>query len=288
MEFAKLQGSGNDFILIDNRDGKVDLFLRRLGLEVKDFVLALCEPHRGIGADGLILIENPSSPENHFRWQFFNADGSVAEMCGNGSRCAVRFAYDRGIVDKEARFETLAGVIEAWVFEGGSRVKVQLTKPRDYREATLDIDGHIIEGSFINTGVPHFVVVVDELEALDIKKLGRAIRFHKEFEPKGTNVNFIQPLSRRAVRIRTYERGVEGETLACGTGAVASALVAYRKGLVKEKPVEVYTKGGELLRVDFEDNLEETFLEGGVCKVFEGFFTEELFLCMRKLRHQQR
>lgn len=288
MEFAKLQGSGNDFILIDNRDGKVDLFLRRLGLEVKDFVLALCEPHRGIGADGLILIENPSSPENHFRWQFFNADGSVAEMCGNGSRCAVRFAYDRGIVDKEARFETLAGVIEAWVLEGGSRVKVQLTKPRDYREATLDIDGHIIEGSFINTGVPHFVVVVDELEALDIKKLGRAIRFHKEFEPKGTNVNFIQPLSRRAVRIRTYERGVEGETLACGTGAVASALVAYRKGLVKEKPVEVYTKGGELLRVDFEDNLEETFLEGGVCKVFEGFFTEELFLCMRKLRHQQR
>ncbi|MCS7195985.1 MAG: diaminopimelate epimerase [Aquificaceae bacterium] len=288
MEFAKLQGSGNDFILIDNRDGKVDLFLRRLGLEVKDFVLALCEPHRGIGADGLILIENPSSPENHFRWQFFNADGSVAEMCGNGSRCAVRFAYDRGIVDKEARFETLAGVIEAWVFEEGSRVKVQLTKPRDYREATLDIDGHIIEGSFINTGVPHFVVVVDELEALDIKKLGRAIRFHKEFEPKGTNVNFIQPLSHRAVRIRTYERGVEGETLACGTGAVASALVAYRKGLVKEKPVEVYTKGGELLRVDFEDNLEETFLEGGVCKVFEGFFTEELFLCMRKLRHQQR
>lgn len=283
-----MQGSGNDFILIDNRDGKVELFLQRLGLEIKDFVLALCRPHRGIGADGLILVENPISPENHFRWQFFNADGSVAEMCGNGSRCAVRFAYDRGMVDKEVRFETLAGVIKAQVLEGGSRVKVQLTKPRDYRQVTLNVDGHTIEGSFIDTGVPHFVVVVDELDALDVKKLGRAIRFHKEFEPKGTNVNFIQPLSHRAVRIRTYERGVEGETLACGTGAVASALVAYRKGLVREKPVEVHTKGGELLRVDFKDSLEETFLEGGVCKVFEGFFSEELFLCMRKLSNQQR
>ncbi len=281
MEFTKLQGSGNDFIVIDNRDGRVYKLLERLGLTIKEFVSRLCAPHTGIGADGLILIEEPQDTENNFRWQFFNSDGSVAEMCGNGSRCAVRFAYEKGIVDKEVRFETLAGVIRAWVLEGGRRVKVQLTKPHSYRELLLEVDGRRIEGSFINTGVPHFVAVVEDLEGLDVKRLGRAIRFHKEFEPKGTNVNFIKPLSENSIRIRTYERGVEAETLACGTGATASALVAYRKGLVKAKPVEVITRGGELLRIDFDESLQEVFLEGGVCKVFEGFFTEEALTCMR-------
>ncbi|MFN3598574.1 MAG: diaminopimelate epimerase [Aquificaceae bacterium] len=280
MEFTKLQGSGNDFILIDNRDHRVEDFLQRLRLDIKDFVVGLCKLHRGIGADGLILIEEPENRENHFKWRFFNADGSVAEMCGNGSRCAVRFAYEKGIVDQEVRFETLAGVIRAWVLEDGKRVKVQLTKPYGYREVELGVDDNLISGSFINTGVPHFVAVVENLNKVDVKKLGRAIRFHKEFEPKGTNVNFIEPISTKALKIRTYERGVEAETLACGTGATASALVAYIKGLVKEKPIEVYTKGGELLRIDFDHNMEEVFLEGGVCKVFEGFFTEEAF-CMR-------
>jgi len=117
MRFAKLQGSGNDFVVIDNRDGKVEEFLRSLNLEIKEFVKKVCAFHTGVGADGLILIENPENPENHFKWQFFNADGSVAEMCGNGSRCAVRFAFDEGIVGKEVRFETLAGVIKAYVLE---------------------------------------------------------------------------------------------------------------------------------------------------------------------------
>ncbi|MFN4319795.1 MAG: diaminopimelate epimerase [Aquificaceae bacterium] len=281
MEFAKLQGSGNDFIVIDNRDGKVDQFVERVGLSIKDFVVRLCTPHRGIGADGLILIENPENKENHFKWRFFNSDGSVAEMCGNGSRCAVRFAYEKGMVGEEVRFETLAGLIRAWVLEGGKRVKVQLTKPFGYKAVVLDVDGQRIEGSFINTGVPHFVAVVQNLDNLDVKKLGRSIRFHKEFEPKGTNVNFIEPVGERAIRIRTYERGVEAETLACGTGATASALVAYIRGIVKERPVDVYTKGGELLRIDFNQSLDEVFLEGGVCKVFEGIFTEEALLCMR-------
>lgn len=281
MNFTKLQGSGNDFIVIDNRDGKVYELLKRLELDIKDFVIALCRQHTGVGADGLILIEDPQDAQNHFKWQFFNSDGSVAEMCGNGSRCAVRFAYEKGIVGEEVRFETLAGVIKAWVKEGGKRVKVQLTSPKDYREVSLQVDGLHIEGSFINTGVPHFVAVVENLQDLNVVKLGRAIRFHKEFEPKGTNVNFIEKLSDKAIRIRTYERGVEGETLACGTGATASAIVAYMKGLVKEKPVEVHTKGGEILRIDFSEDLREVFLEGAVCKVFEGFFSEEDLLCMR-------
>jgi len=278
MEFSKLQGSGNDFVVIDNRDHKVYKFIEERGIKLKEFVQKVCAFHTGVGADGLILIEHPEDPSNHFRWQFFNADGSVAEMCGNGSRCAVRFAYEKGIVGHEVRFETLAGVIRAWVLEEGKRVKVQLTKPYGYKELELELNGKTLRGSFINTGVPHFVVPVEGLESLDVVKLGRAIRFHREFEPKGTNVNFIQPISERAIAIRTYERGVEGETLACGTGATASAIIAYKKGLVKEKPVEVHTKGGEVLHIDFSQDFDEVFLEGKVHKVFDGFLSEEVFL----------
>ena len=277
MRFAKLQGSGNDFVVIDNRDGKVEEFLRSLNLDIKEFVKRVCAFHTGVGADGLILIENPENPENHFKWQFFNSDGSVAEMCGNGSRCAVRFAFDEGIVGKEVRFETLAGVIRAYVLDGGKRIKVQLTPPKDYREVSLSLDTQSIEGYFINTGVPHFVAVVNDLEKIDVIKLGRAIRFHPEFQPKGTNVNFIEREGEDAIRIRTYERGVEGETLACGTGATASAIVAYKNGIVSKKPVRVLTKGGEVLAIDFDDEFKEVFLEGRVVRVFDGFLRRELF-----------
>jgi diaminopimelate epimerase len=279
MRFAKLQGSGNDFVVIDNRDGKVEEFLRSLNLDIKEFVERVCAFHTGVGADGLILIENPENPENHFKWQFFNSDGSMAEMCGNGSRCAVRFAFDEGIVGKEVRFETLAGVIKAYVLDGGKRIKVQLTPPKDYREVSLGLDTQSIEGYLINTGVPHFVAVVNDLEKVDVIKLGRAIRFHPEFQPKGTNVNFIEREGEDAIRIRTYERGVEGETLACGTGATASAIVAYKKGIVSKKPVRVLTKGGEVLAIDFDDEFKEVFLEGGVVRVFDGFLRRELFEC---------
>jgi len=279
MRFAKLQGSGNDFVVIDNRDGKVEEFLRSLNLDIREFVERVCTFHTGVGADGLILIENPENPENHFKWQFFNSDGSVAEMCGNGSRCAVRFAFDEGIVGKEVRFETLAGVIRAYVLDGGKRIKVQLTPPKDYREVSLNLDTQSIEGHFINTGVPHFVAIVNDLEKIDVKELGKAIRFHPEFQPKGTNVNFIEREGDDAIRIRTYERGVEGETLACGTGATASAIVAYKKGIVSKKPVRVLTKGGEVLAIDFDDEFKEVFLEGGVVRVFDGFLRRELFEC---------
>jgi len=183
------------------------------------------------------------------------------------------------MVGKEVRFETLAGVIKAYVLDGGKRIKVQLTPPKEYREVSLSLDAQSIEGYFINTGVPHFVAVVNDLEKIDVKKLGRAIRFHPEFQPKGTNVNFIEREGDDAVRIRTYERGVEGETLACGTGATASALIAYKKGIVSKKPVRVLTKGGEVLAIDFDNDFREVFLEGGVVRVFDGFLRRELFEC---------
>ena len=279
MDFTKLQGSGNDFIVIDNRDGKVQRLLKDFGISVEDFVVKLCTPHTGVGADGLILIENPKDPENDFRWQFFNADGSVAEMCGNGSRCAVRFCYEKGIVGEKVRFETLAGIIKAEVLEGGKRVKVQLTPPSEPQDRCLEADGLTVKGTFINTGVPHFVVPAENLESLNVKSLGRAIRFHEEFRPGGTNVNFVKPVAEGALKIRTYERGVEAETLACGTGATASAIVAYLKGLVKKKPVEVITKGGEVLKIDFSEDLKEVYLEGSVCKVYDGILSYEIFTC---------
>ncbi len=277
MEFSKLQGSGNDFVLIDNRDGKVYKTLSKIGLGLKDFVVRVCENHTGVGADGLILIENPKDPDNDFRWRFFNADGSEAEMCGNGSRCAVRFCYDLGIVNEKVRFETIAGVIKAEVLEEGRKVRVQLTPPSEPTEKILDVNGKWVEGVFIDTGVPHTVVPVKDIDSVDVVELGRVIRFHEEFQPKGTNVNFIQPIGKSRIRIRTYERGVEAETLACGTGATASAIVAYMKGLVKERPVEVVTKSGEILRIYFNERFDEVFLEGSVYKVYDGFLTLEIF-----------
>jgi len=277
MEFWKLQGSGNDFVVIDDRDKKVEEFLKKLNLSKSEFVKKVCAFHTGIGADGLILIKYPENPENDFKWEFFNSDGSEAEMCGNGSRCAVRFAYEKGIVGKEVKFETLAGVIRARVLENGKKVKVQLTSPTQPIEKLLRVDDREIKGVFINTGVPHFVVPVEELENLNVIKLGRAIRFHREFQPKGTNVNFIEPVSDDTLRIRTYERGVENETLACGTGATASAIVAYLKGLITDKPVKVITKSGEELLIDFSEDLKDVFLTGSVYKVFEGVLSEEMF-----------
>ena len=277
MEFWKLQGSGNDFVVIDDRNGKVEEFLKKTNLSKGEFVKKVCAFHTGVGADGLILIKIPENPGNDFKWEFFNADGSEAEMCGNGSRCAVRFAYEKGISGREVKFETLAGVIRAKVLEKGKKVKVQLTPPTQPIEKLLRVYDREIKGVFINTGVPHFVVPIEDLESLNVIRLGRAIRLHEEFQPKGTNVNFIEPISDNAIRIRTYERGVENETLACGTGATASAIVAYLKGLITGKPVKVITKSGEELVIDFSDDLNDVFLTGSVYKVFEGVLSEEMF-----------
>ncbi|MFN3813929.1 MAG: diaminopimelate epimerase [Aquificaceae bacterium] len=277
MRFVKLHGSGNDFVVFDNRRGEVEEFIKALGIGMKEFVVKVCSQHTGVGADGLILIENPDDPQNDFKWQFFNSDGSVAGMCGNGSRCAVRFAYENGITGEDVRFEALVGVVKARVLEKGKRVKVLLTQSHGYRNITVWMNDEKLDGSFINTGVPHFVVLVEDIENFDVVRYGRNIRFHEEFKPYGTNATFVKVTSGKSISIRTYERGVESETLSCGTGAAAAAIVSYKNRLVKDKPIDVVTKGGDVLKIDFDDELKEVFLEGSVCKVFDGFLHKELF-----------
>jgi len=236
----------------------------------------LCRRALSVGADGLILIERPLHPKACFRWRFFNADGSEAEMCGNGGRCAARFALAEGLCPAELTFETLAGLIKAEV--RGKRVKIQLTPPQDLQlNMKLILSDGIWEASFINTGVPHTVVIVssEELQNLPVKKLGAEIRYHKTFKPSGTNVNFVAILGPQKIAVRTYERGVEDETLACGTGATAAALITALKGYVIP-PVEVATRGGEVLKVFFElSELKEVFLEGETRFVYRATLVRE-------------
>jgi len=242
--FVKMQGSGNDFIIIDNRKGILK------GKNLKNIAVSVCNRHYSVGADGLIVIV-PSRTAD-FRWHFFNADGSVAEMCGNGSRCAARFAYIKKIAAKKMTFETLAGPIYAQVNK--DRVTVKFTNAFGLRmNIAIPFEGGLRMGHFINTGVPHLVYLSKEIENEDVERIGRASRYHEIFKPAGTNVNFIQIVGPHKLRIRTYERGVEGETLACGTGAVAAALIAGSIGAVST-PVEIMTKSGEKLTVSYERN----------------------------------
>ncbi len=259
IEFSKYQGSGNDFIIINDWDGKFEGSLK--GLELKDFVKRICERHRGVGADGLIILKEPREGGD-LRWKFFNSDGSVAEMCGNGSRCAVKFAYDRGLVKKEeVVLETEVGLIPTLI--KGERVRVQLTEAGEVQEK--EVEGY--RGYFTNTGVPHFVVFVEELEKFPVLSVGRRIRFSREFKPKGSNVNFAQVLDEKTVKVRTYERGVEGETLSCGTGATAVAHVSALLGFT-QFPTSIITRGGEVLTIYKKG--QYLHLEGSVRWVFDG------------------
>lgn len=258
-----MQGSGNDFILVDNRRNILK------GKNLKSLAKAVCDRHYSVGADGLIVIV--PSKKADFKWRFLNADGSEAEMCGNGSRCAARFAHIRRIAKKEMSFETLAGLIHAEVKK--ETVKVQLTGANSQRmNIAVPLGGISRTGHFINTGVPHTVYLSDRLDQEDVAQVGRATRYHELFKPAGTNVNFIQVEGPRRIRIRTYERGVEAETLACGTGSVAGALIANALGLVSS-PVQVITRSGEKLIVSFGregDLFKDLRLEGGAAVICEG------------------
>ncbi|MDO9123397.1 MAG: diaminopimelate epimerase, partial [Deltaproteobacteria bacterium] len=268
--FMKMSGSGNDFILIDHRKPFID------GDRMKEFARKVCRRRISVGADGLIFIEN--SEKADFKWRFFNADGSEGEMCGNGGRCAARFAHLKGITGPSLTFETLAGMISAQVNE--KRVKLEMTKPHSLKlDETLLIDGKQQTLSSINTGVPHAVLFLDDIEHLNIVQLGRSIRYHPHFAPSGTNANFVRLEKGSQLSIRTYERGVEDETLACGTGTVASALIAAFKGMVRS-PVSVKTRGGELLMVYFEiegEEVKRVFLEGEVHIIYEAEMWEEAY-----------
>ncbi len=263
IEFTKMHGSGNDFILMDNR--------RRLikHSEAPYKARKLCKRRFGIGADGFILIED--SKKADFKWYFFNADGSEAEMCGNGGRCAARFAYMNDICGKKLSFETLAGIIRAEV--KGKLVKLEMTNPSDLRpniKFSTGLDELTID--FINTGVPHAVIITEDLDHVPVFEWGRLIRYDDMFAPEGTNVDFVQVKNEHHIYIRTYERGVEDETLACGTGAVASALIAGLKKMV-QSPVKVTTWGNEELTIYFSiqgDMFKDVFLEGSAVHVFTG------------------
>lgn len=197
--FVKMSGTGNDFILVDHRK---PLLPRE---KMAEFARLVCRRRFSVGADGLIFIE-PSEAAD-FKWLFFNADGSEAEMCGNGARCAARFAYLYGIAPAHLRFETIAGIIEANVAD--VNVSILMTEPRNFRlHRTARLQDRTVALHSVDTGVPHAVVFVDDYDGLDVTETGRAIRFHGDFMPSGTNVNFVRPLENGALQVRTYERGV--------------------------------------------------------------------------------
>src|SRR3989338_9048284 len=206
IKFAKMSGTYNDFIIIDNRDSKLDP--DHLG----DWIQKICARKSSVGADGLILIEN--STQADFKWRFFNCDCSEAEMCGNGARCAARFSYLEGITGPQLSFETKAGIIKAQVLN--KHVKVQMTDPTDIKlNIKLDTETSQVTVSKINTGVPHAVMEVNNLDEFNLetlKNLGKAIRHHKYFSPAGANVNFIECVSKDRLKVKTYERGVEDIT----------------------------------------------------------------------------
>jgi diaminopimelate epimerase len=241
LRFTKMDGAGNDFILIDNRTGDADLNRTQIA--------RLCDRHRGIGADGILLLENPSDHAD-FRMRYFNADGGEAEMCGNGARCFARFACKVADAKGKISFETPAGIISAEL--AGDLVTLQMTEPTDLQlNVPLQIGAEKKIVHFINSGVPHVVVPVAQVGDVDVSREGAAIRHHEAFSPKGANVNFIEKRGADKIAVRTYERGVEDETLACGTGVVASALVFATLASAKG-PIGVVALGGDELRVGFE------------------------------------
>ena len=262
LRFTKMNGAGNDFILIDNRAGDVHL--------LRSQIVRLCDRHRGVGADGVLLLENATNRAD-FRMRYFNADGGEAEMCGNGARCFARFANKVAKPQKKLSFETPAGVISAELV--GDAVTLRMTEPTDLR---LDIE---LTGAnedkavhFINSGVPHVVIPVPRIDDVDVRRRGSAIRYHKMFLPKGANVNFIEKRGPNKIAVRTYERGVEDETLACGTGIVAGALI-FAATENANGPISVIARGGDELQVGFKkiaNQFRDVTLTGPAEFVFEG------------------
>ena len=268
--FEKMSGTGNDFVIIDNRNQMIPY------AEQADLARKLCRRMFSVGADGLILLKNSDCAD--FSWDFYNADGSVAEMCGNGSRCAARFAYQHGIAGKKMKLDTLAGIVYAEICDPDNVVKVKMVPPRDFRfDLSVTLDNEERMAAYVDTGVPHAVIFVDK-DDVPVKTWGRRVRFNSLFEPRGANANFVQILPDGRLKVRTYERGVEAETMACGTGAVAASLIAaIQKGI--DSPVEVVTSGGESLTILFDifdgPVAENVYLQGPTRLVFTGNLTAE-------------
>ncbi|MGI8821115.1 MAG: diaminopimelate epimerase [Chthoniobacterales bacterium] len=262
LHFTKMNGAGNDFVMLDNRAGSLQLS----GAQIT----RLCDRHRGIGADGVLMLE-PAANGADFRMRYYNADGGEAEMCGNGARCFARYTQRLAGPLEKLSFETPAGVIAAALQDEG--VTLQMSDPQDLqlnlRVAAL---GQTVDCHYVDSGVPHVVVPVGAVRDVNVRELGSALRHHAQFAPRGANVNFLERRGASAIAIRTYERGVEDETLACGTGVVASAIVfAATEGAAT--PVRVLVQGGDELEVGFqreEDRFTHVTLSGPADFVFEG------------------
>ena len=266
MNFYKMSGTGNDFVLLDNRENII-------GNEISQLVPKLCHRRNGVGADGVLLLE--SSAKADFRMRYLNADGGEVSFCGNGGRCMAWFARSIGAVPDKMTFEAGDGLHRAEVT--GSRVKLSMKDPADFKlNFVLDLGSKGYAASYADTGVPHVVIPVMDLKIFSVVETGRKIRLHQMFDPAGTNANFIELTDQHHLTIRTYERGVEDETLACGTGATAAAVISGLQGRAAS-PVECMTYGGETLTVHFkkeDDQITEVFLEGAVSLVFKGEWLE--------------
>jgi len=256
LHFYKFQANGNDFVIIDGHENT---------FPVDEKIIArLCHRQFGIGADGLMIMQ--FSEKYDFVMQYFNSDGKPAEMCGNGGRCIAAFAYLRNVAGKFMTFEAPDGVHEA-------RIENEKTSPRLFdvslKMQDVSVFRELTDGWFLNTGVPHFVCFVEDVETMDVKEQGKMLRYDKRFMPDGTNVNFVT-LQKNELFVRTYERGVENETLSCGTGVTASALATFLK--TRQKITTVRTRGGNF-KVDFKpetNQFKAVWLRGPAEKVFEG------------------
>ena len=252
IQFSKYQGTGNDFVMIDNRDGSFPKNNTQL-------VASFCDRKFGIGADGLILLEN--HPTADFKMVYYNADGNLSSMCGNGGRCITSFAKQLGIIESSAIFEAVDGLHHAQI-----RGEVVSLKMNDVAQIIVSE-----EYAFLNTGSPHHVAMVEDLKNFDVKKEGAYIRY-KMYGETGSNVNFVEEIENDLFLVRTYERGVEDETLSCGTGAIAVALVLYEREITKMNPIMLKTAGG-MLTIHFTKTngvYQNVCLEGPVSIVFNG------------------
>jgi len=278
INFTKMVASGNDFIILKSLDS------RAFGL--RELAIKICDRKYGVGADGMLLLEK--SKRADIRMRIFNADGSEAEMCGNGARCAALYANSQlPTPNSQLEIETKAGIIAAKV--QGDNVKIKLTEPKDLKlNIPIKVNSRLLRVNFINTGVPHAVIFSEGLDEIDVFNLGRAIRFHQKFSPAGANVDFVEVLGTNSLAIRTYERGVEDETLACGTGSVAAALIfsaqlslptrqaglpAGEAGAISYQQFNVHTKSKEILKVYFDkisNSFKNVWLEGRAKIVYKG------------------
>jgi diaminopimelate epimerase len=264
IDFTKMVASGNDFVLVDRlalSDYRLPLLAQRI-----------CDRRYGVGADGLLILEK--SRVANIRMRVFNPDGSEAQMCGNGARCVSLWlsAKRKRQQNTKLNLEAKAGIIDSEV--KGSNVKIRLSEPKNIKlDIPIKINNRALRVNFIDTGVPHTIIFAQGLDKIDVVKLGRRIRYHRYFYPEGTNVDFVELLTDRAIKIRTYERGVEEETLACGTGAVACALLSTIHYLLSTYKVIVYTKSGELLKVYFrksDNKFKDVWLEGKARIIYRG------------------